>query len=489
VVGMQFAISDPAAITFAAELYSGLAQGFPVDVAVTEGRRALATETDLEWATPVLFMRVPDGRLFDIDVSGLTPASPPRPPAAVTDRVAEPDRPANAVAPARRRAVRWGGLAAAIGAVAVAAALLVRDDGGGPIDFRARLAGALKPLVTANRELTGAVLSLDAEASPRDALARYYSAADANTAFDAALRRIPPPASRDAHFKGESRRLSNYQSTYLRYVIAFLTGHQTRRHEDKLGSVSARLVRTLGQLEGLAPGAHDSVGGAEQLKKWATRDAGGTGVDASPDSRAGAGSRARWLLDAARAGALRRQRVEERGAWRAGRNRRHRRGRAGAEAAGQVRPRHGHRDGRRHQRHLHGVLAGRPDTVHGFRDQPARSDDHRSDDHGRADRPPHDDWPEHRARAASPRGPPTSSISAHHASIVAADGMSATSSTEVAAINGDGEELGGATTSVTAADPGGAHRAPRPSGGRDATELQRSKRQWLHDGQDRLGAG
>ena len=53
VVGMQFAISDPAAITFAAELYAGLAQAFPVDVAVTEGRRALATETDLEWATPV----------------------------------------------------------------------------------------------------------------------------------------------------------------------------------------------------------------------------------------------------------------------------------------------------------------------------------------------------------------------------------------------------------------------------------------------------
>jgi CHAT domain len=292
VVGMQFAISDPAAITFAAELYSGLAQAFPVDVAVTEGRRALAAETDLEWATPVLFMRVPDGRLFDIDVSGLTPASPPPPPAAVTDHVAEPDRSANAVAPMRRRTVRWGGLAAAIGAVAVAAALLVHDDGGGPrFDFRARLAGALKPLVTANRELTGAVLSLDAGASPRDALARYYSAADANTAFDAALRRLPPPASRDAHLKGESRRLSDYQSTYLRYVIAFLTGHQTRRHEDKLGSVSARLVRTLGQLDGLAPGAHDSVGGAERLKRWATPDAGGTGAGASPDSRAGGGSR------------------------------------------------------------------------------------------------------------------------------------------------------------------------------------------------------
>jgi hypothetical protein len=307
VVGMQFAISDPAAITFAAELYSGLAQAFPVDVAVTEGRRALAAETDLEWATPVLFMRVPDGRLFDIDVSGLTPSSPPPPPAAVTDPVPEPppppaavsdpvagpDRPANAGAPTRRRAVRWGGLAAAIGAVAVAAALLIRDDGGGPRpDFRARLAGALKPLVTANRDLTGAVLSLDAEGSPRDALARYYSAADANTAFAAALQRLPPPPSHDAHVKAVSRRLSDYESTYLRYVIAFLTGHQTRRQEAKLGSVSARLVRTLGQLEGLAPGAHDSVGGAERLKRWATSDAAaGTDAGASPDSTVGEGSR------------------------------------------------------------------------------------------------------------------------------------------------------------------------------------------------------
>jgi hypothetical protein len=301
VVGMQFAISDPAAVTFAAELYSGLAQAFPVDVAVTEGRRALAAETDLEWATPVLFMRVPDGRLFDIDVSGLAPASPPPaavtdpvaeppPPAVVTDPVPEPDRLVKTVAPTRRRAFRWAGLAAAIGAVTVAAALFLGDDGGRH-EFRTRLAGALKPLVTANRDLTGAVLSLDSEASPRDALARYYSAADANTAFAATLRRLPPPPSRDAHVKAVSRRLSDYESTYLRYVIAFLTGHQTRRQEAKLGSVSARLVRTLGQLEGLAPGAHDSVGGAERLKRWATLDAArGTDADASPDSTVDGGS-------------------------------------------------------------------------------------------------------------------------------------------------------------------------------------------------------
>ena len=124
----------------------------------------------------------------------------------------------------------------------MAAALLLRHDGGGPgPSFRARLASALKPLVTANRELTGAVLSLDAEASPRDALARYYSATDANTTFEGALRRLPAAPPHDAPLKAEGHRLSDYQGTYLRYVIAFLTCHQTRRNEQKFGSVSARL--------------------------------------------------------------------------------------------------------------------------------------------------------------------------------------------------------------------------------------------------------
>jgi hypothetical protein len=297
VVGMQFAISDPAAITFAAELYSGMAQGFPVDVAVTEGRRALATETDLEWATPVLFMRVPDGRLFDIDRSALSPGSPPPPtppppPPSAIDPAAELDRTANAAAKPRRRDLRWwGGFAAAICAVAVAGALFLHDPGEPGSRFRARLAAALKPLVAANRELTGAVLSLGPNPSPRDALARYYFATDAHTAFDGAVRRLPPPASQDARLRDEARRLSDYQRTYLRYVIAFLTGHQTRRHEDKFGSVSARLVRSLGRLQNLAPGAHDSVQGAAQLKKWATRAAGRQGLDASPEATPGGGSR------------------------------------------------------------------------------------------------------------------------------------------------------------------------------------------------------
>ena len=67
VLAMQFPISDQAAIAFSEVFYPRLAAGDPVDAAVAEGRLAIyleSTET-LEWGTPVLFMRTPDGRLFE----------------------------------------------------------------------------------------------------------------------------------------------------------------------------------------------------------------------------------------------------------------------------------------------------------------------------------------------------------------------------------------------------------------------------------------
>jgi len=67
VVAMQFPISDQAAIAFTDCLYPRLAQGLPLDTAVGEARKAIriADRSSLEWATPVLFMRTPDGKLFD----------------------------------------------------------------------------------------------------------------------------------------------------------------------------------------------------------------------------------------------------------------------------------------------------------------------------------------------------------------------------------------------------------------------------------------
>ncbi|MBV9944856.1 MAG: CHAT domain-containing protein [Solirubrobacterales bacterium] len=56
VVAMQFAITDVGALTFADEFYGALAAGYAVDAAVTQARRALAADSDVEWGTPVLFM-------------------------------------------------------------------------------------------------------------------------------------------------------------------------------------------------------------------------------------------------------------------------------------------------------------------------------------------------------------------------------------------------------------------------------------------------
>lgn len=66
VVAMQFPISDRAAMAFSSGLYRALVAGDPVDAAVTEGRMAVFTQDpeSWEWATPALYLSVPDGRLF-----------------------------------------------------------------------------------------------------------------------------------------------------------------------------------------------------------------------------------------------------------------------------------------------------------------------------------------------------------------------------------------------------------------------------------------
>ncbi len=64
VLAMQFPISDHAAITFSKTFYRRLAAGDPVDAATAEGRLAISSQS-VEWGTPVLFMRVDDGRIFD----------------------------------------------------------------------------------------------------------------------------------------------------------------------------------------------------------------------------------------------------------------------------------------------------------------------------------------------------------------------------------------------------------------------------------------
>jgi CHAT domain-containing protein len=67
VVAMQFAITDEAAIAFTETFYETVADSYPVDTAVTQGRKAILNVTsDAEWGTPVLYMRSRDGRLFEV---------------------------------------------------------------------------------------------------------------------------------------------------------------------------------------------------------------------------------------------------------------------------------------------------------------------------------------------------------------------------------------------------------------------------------------
>ncbi|MGB0385588.1 MAG: CHAT domain-containing protein [Ardenticatenaceae bacterium] len=68
VVAMQYEVSNVTAQRFALEFYKRLAQNKPVDKAAQEGRRRIALGplgySKRDFATPVLFMRVPDGHLF-----------------------------------------------------------------------------------------------------------------------------------------------------------------------------------------------------------------------------------------------------------------------------------------------------------------------------------------------------------------------------------------------------------------------------------------
>jgi WD40 repeat protein len=66
VVAMQFEITDTAAIDFSHTFYSALSDGYPVEAATAEARKTVKNSPNpVEWATPVLYLRAPDGHLFN----------------------------------------------------------------------------------------------------------------------------------------------------------------------------------------------------------------------------------------------------------------------------------------------------------------------------------------------------------------------------------------------------------------------------------------
>jgi hypothetical protein len=78
VIGMQFEITDEAAIAFSGRLYAALARDFPVDAALAQARRSIfAAGNDIEFGTPVLFLRGSDARIFDVSQNSAAPAMLP----------------------------------------------------------------------------------------------------------------------------------------------------------------------------------------------------------------------------------------------------------------------------------------------------------------------------------------------------------------------------------------------------------------------------
>jgi hypothetical protein len=101
VLAMQFEITDQAAIVLSQVFYEALADGYPAEAALTEARKAIfASSNDVEWGTPVLYLRAPDGHLFDLTAA---PSPQPVPVASVqeaTAQIAPPEPQPTAVASA-----------------------------------------------------------------------------------------------------------------------------------------------------------------------------------------------------------------------------------------------------------------------------------------------------------------------------------------------------------------------------------------------------
>jgi hypothetical protein len=68
VIAMQLQVNQDSARAFSEEFYRALAEGFPLDACVTEGRKAVIGSAGLrnpDWGIPVVYSRAESGRLFE----------------------------------------------------------------------------------------------------------------------------------------------------------------------------------------------------------------------------------------------------------------------------------------------------------------------------------------------------------------------------------------------------------------------------------------
>ncbi len=103
VIAMQFKVGNNAAIRFAERFYADLVRGIPIDRGVLNARKALfgTDPRSLEWGTPVLHMRSPDGLLFRFQSSGDGQARPS------ASKAPSPPRPSTPPAPRGRTVMMY----------------------------------------------------------------------------------------------------------------------------------------------------------------------------------------------------------------------------------------------------------------------------------------------------------------------------------------------------------------------------------------------
>ena len=65
VIAMQVAVPDKTAVVFSQDLYKSLSRGVPLDAAITQARLLTYLENKVAWGIPVLFMRAPDGVIWE----------------------------------------------------------------------------------------------------------------------------------------------------------------------------------------------------------------------------------------------------------------------------------------------------------------------------------------------------------------------------------------------------------------------------------------
>jgi nucleoid-associated protein YgaU len=175
VIAMQFPIPDRAATELARHFYRYLAAGLPVDAALTSVRAFLyAKGYGVEWGAPALYMRTPNGRLFDVraasgEAAGATDAAavPPPSPAAPAPSPVEPQRTSSMPAP--RRVMWWSLLLILVIALSAIATFWLRSPATVPAGTEPPVASA--PPSIAEPAYRDAVRLLE-EGNRREALTR-----------------------------------------------------------------------------------------------------------------------------------------------------------------------------------------------------------------------------------------------------------------------------------------------------------------------------